>query len=127
MITLLTGVATMYAGVVGAPLYCDTWDTDLAYAETTLPWVAIDVNLYGGWASCGDEILLLGDGWSLLARAWDAGPLSRYYVADFGPSLRIIADVPKHLAPFPGLSSKVTMVNLSRLYAPPVDSGREVW
>lgn len=111
--SVLVGVATVYAGIyVGGPLYCDC-DGTMFYDDGTPPWIALDVGLYGSFADCGDEILLYGDGWRLAARALDAGPLSRYYVADYGPAFPIIADVPEHLTPFRGLSARTRVVNVT--------------
>jgi len=113
MSQVLIGVVTVYATVfIGQPLFCDTGQ-GLVFSEDTEPWVALDVDLYGDWAHCGDKILIRGDGWELEALALDAGPLHEYWIEDW-PDLPIIADVPMHLAPFPGLSAQVTMTNLDR-------------
>jgi len=109
--SILVGVATIYAGIyVGGPLYCDC-DGTLFYDDATPSWVALDVKLYeAGWAKCGDIILLKGDGWAMTAQALDAGPLYKYYIEDL-PDLPIIVDIPTHLAPFEGLSTRVEMIN----------------
>jgi len=109
---IIIGIATMYIGVVGSPLYCDNNGT-VKYCNEGLPWVALPVDKYGEWAECGGEIVLYGDGWSILAQALDAGPLSEYYIEDF-PELMIIADVPRIHSPFKGLSSKARMINVTR-------------
>lgn len=109
--TIIIGIATMYIGVVGSPLYCDN-DGTMKYCNEGLPWVALPVGKYGEWAECGDEIVLHGDDWSIQARALDAGPLSDYYIEDF-PELAIIADVPEIHSPFRGLSSRARMINVT--------------
>lgn len=86
------------------------------------PWIALPVSAYeSGEAECGDLVYLAGvDGygqpWSLMARALDAGPLGRYCVKTSEGCAAIEADVPKFLAPFPGLSARVDrMVNVSAM------------
>lgn len=83
-------------------------------------WVALDVKLYDGWAKCEDEIwLYFPDGGKLESVARDAGPLHKYYIADY-PEKRLLADVPAHLWPYTGktnphpiTSSPVRIVNFS--------------
>ena len=114
-VLVLTGMATVYTADQHAdlPLYCDRghgW----TYAETTTPWVALDVRHYHtGAVRCGDLVMLRFPGGQVLtARALDAGNLERYHVQDHGP---IVADIPEHLAPFDGLSAPVILVNRSAL------------
>jgi len=116
---LLLAVATIYAGLyVGQPLYCGGV-YDLSEME---PWVAQPVSAYeSGEAQCGDLVYLAGvdaagTPWSLMARARDAGPLDRYCVELPEGCAPIMADIPAHLAPFPGLSARVErMVNVSAM------------
>jgi hypothetical protein len=115
-ILLLAIAATRYDHpYVGRPLYCDRGQ-GLVYAETTTPWVALDVTEFkSGRVRCGDPVLVrFQDGTTLRARALDAGNLYDHYIADLPlPSgegrgeggLPIAVDVPTHLAPFPGLSA----------------------
>ena len=113
LIRLLFGIVTIYAGqYVGEPLYCDD-GSGLVYNERTTPWVALSIKEYtSGRVQCGDEILIWGDDWSIVVRALDAGPLHRYYIEDW-PDLPIIGDLPQFIAPFPGLSAKAQMVNVT--------------
>ena len=116
MSLILFGIATIYAGIyVGEPLYCDCNGT-LFYAPETEPWIALDVLLYqDGWARCGDDILLItGGGKRRVYKAYDAGPLYKYHIKDH-PGLPIIGDIPAFLSPFEGLSSKVILINLTRV------------
>lgn len=108
---LMIGVATVYTGPVGNPLYCDRWDTEWMYDEAMMPWVALDVNLYRmGAVECGDPVrLTFEDGRELQARALDAGRFRGHYVEQWGGHRPIVVDVPAHLAPFPGWSAPVQM------------------
>lgn len=114
VIQILIGVATVYgAWHSGQPLYCDGAGVDLIYSESTVPWVAVDVREYeSGRIRCGDELWLrFGNGAELRALALDAGYLRGYYVEQWDAP--IVVDVPMHLAPFPGLSAPVRVVNHS--------------
>lgn len=115
VIRILIGVATVYgAFYAGQPLYCDDGlGEPLIYSESTVPWVAVDVGEYeSGRIRCGDELWLrFGDGSELRALALDAGYLAGYYVEQWGSP--IVVDIPEHLAPFPGLSAPVQVVNHS--------------
>ena len=107
----LVVVATWYAGIyVGGPLYCGG-----TYAPDTAPWVAVDVSDYtSGRVTCGDWLRISDGDTVLLARAMDAGYLSRYYVEDYGPGLRIGVDIPRHLWPWPGMSRVVSVENVTK-------------
>ena len=106
---LIVGVATVYTGPVGNPLYCDRWDTEWMYDEAARPWVALDVSLYrSGLVACGSPVrLVFEDGRVLQARALDAGLFRGHYVEQWGADLPIVVDVPAHLAPFAGWSAPV--------------------
>jgi hypothetical protein len=132
---ILVGIATIYAEpYLGRPLYCDRDGTLLYTLPSSLQerggetsWVALDVRLFQtGQARCGDHLVLFFSpaqrggqerGPTLHALALDAGPFAGYYVADGRTysSSPIVVDVPAHLAPFPGLSSPVRILNLSAL------------
>ena len=117
----LLGMATVYGGpmdadidYVGNPLYCDRGN-DLVYDEQAeIPWVAFDRSEYAsGRIKCGDRVrVLFADGQVLDALALDAGRLYDFYVAE-QPDLPIVVDVPFMFAPFEGLSTVATVVNLS--------------
>ena len=114
-LTLLSGVATIYADpYIGQPLYCDRgqgWIYD-ANAE---PWIALDVNEFtSGRVQCDDTFLIIfANGETLIAQARDAGYLYPYYVEQWQQP--IVFDIPAHLAPFPGLSMPATGINLSAM------------
>lgn len=112
---VITGVITVYAApYIGQPLYCDHGQ-GLVYETGAPPWIALDVRLYqSGRVKCGDEIWLRFPSTyrTLKALALDAGPFEGYYVEDW-PSFPIVADLPAHLSPFPGLSSPVSLFNYS--------------
>jgi len=115
-LAVIVGIATVYAGpYVGGPLYCARPGHQVRYDQSTTPWVAVDVREYeSGRIRCGDELWLrFEDGSELQALALDAGPFQGYYVAEWGEERGIVVDVPAHLAPFPGLSAPVAMVNHS--------------
>lgn len=106
LVLVLVGTATMYAGPARAPLYCDGWDTEWHYDVGTEPWVALDVGLFeSGLVPCGAPVTVWGPGWSLRARALDAGRLAGHYVEEWGADRPIVVDVPEHLAPFEGMSA----------------------
>ncbi len=102
---ILIGVATWYGNpFIGEPLYCDCGlppPHRLVYARSTEPWLAMDPYYYEhGW-NCGDEIwVYFGNSLVLKTALYDAGPLSHYYIEDFGPEVPIVADIPGHLWPF---------------------------
>ena len=104
---VLLGLATAYTATPAAPLFCGG-----TFATTSAPFVALPVAYHGtGW-QCGDLVYLrFADGSTLMARARDAGPLSRYHIAD-APGVPIVVDVPAHWAPF-RLSGGVEMYNVS--------------
>ncbi len=101
-------VATWYAGpYIGQPLYCGG-----VYAETTEPWVALPIQDQS-W-QCGDLVYLsFGNGDALMARALDAGPFGDNCVIMDDSCVPIVVDVPKHLAPFVGLSAPVRLTNIT--------------
>lgn len=110
MPNVLIGVLTVYIGVIGAPLYCDTWDTELMYDPTAFPWIAISVERYEFW-DCGDLVIVYLENDYFFARIYDAGYLTGYYVDD----QPIIGDIPKPFAPFDGLSAPGKIINLTQM------------
>lgn len=112
MTKLALVVATWYAGIyIGGPLYCGgMYETDRA------PWVAVDVGDYeSGRVTCGDWLRITDGDTVVLAQAMDAGYLSRHYVEDYGPDIRIGVDIPWHLWPWGDtLSRVVTVENVTR-------------
>lgn len=110
----LVGVATWYGpGFYGQPLYCGGF-----YQVGTPPWAAVDPGVFQeGW-ECGDELLVrYEDGTDLILRLSDAGPLSNFYIEDFGPDTPIVLDIPKPFwaPPVSIWSAPVRVVNVTRL------------
>jgi len=106
---MVLGVATVYTLAL-QPLYCGG-----IFSTHNTPWLAVDVSQYTTHSiHCGDTMLLTTPHGSLIAQALDAGYLHNYHVDQWG-SRPIIADVPSHLSPFPGLSCPATLLNLSAI------------
>ena len=125
-ILILAGMATAYAAhSPDAPLYCDGHlgpAGTLLFHTVTEPWVALDVSEYtSGRVRCGDDIIVRlptphggRDGThTLRARALDAGPLYPFVIAE--TELPIVVDIPRHQAPFTGLSHPATVINVSAM------------
>jgi hypothetical protein len=100
------GCITWYLAITGSPLYCGgTYDSGDA-------WLAVPVEHYqSGQVHCGDLVALhTGDG-LLYLPARDAGAFGPYCVRD-GPACHdIVADLPRHTFPGPGLSRPAYIVN----------------
>jgi hypothetical protein len=140
---ILAGMATAYvAHTPNAPLWCDGRLPGqpagaLLFDQVLEPWVALDVSEYvSGRARCGDDILLRvtlllpGGGTeihTMRARALDAGPLYPYTVLYWDGQSRtvqgeiaetglpIVVDIPRHHAPFSGLSAPAIVINVSAM------------
>ena len=104
--TLITVALTIYTGPIAAPLYCDTGH-GLTYT-TTATWIAWDFAVHGG--QCGDIIEVIADGQRRTFPALDSGRFGRHCVQTVDGCLPIMADLPQHLAWFPGLSVAVDSV-----------------
>ena len=89
-------VITVYTATLGAPLYCDGWDTDLLYSPMTQPWVAMPAAWYENGGHCGDRVGIKAAGelryFSVLDRI---APGDWYVVQPDGEHLPIGADVPE--------------------------------
>ena len=100
-------------------MYCSTPTRPLTFSTTTPPWVALPVEDYqSGAVQCGDLIhLRFENGATLTARAYDAGPFSRYCVEQpDGSCPSIDLDVPNlHWPAGEDLSAPVEYVNLSQV------------
>lgn len=109
LLATLVGVATWYGpGYYYQPLYCGGF-----YEPGTPPWAAVDVGMFQeGW-ECGDELqITFEDGTELTLRLMDTGPLSNYYIEDFGPDTPIVIDIPEPFWAFPGsYAAPVRVVN----------------
>lgn len=111
------GVITWYGGLAqpefqNQPLYCSTITKPLYYNHETAPWIAMPVSWFEEKKiSCGDLVNIhFPNGAHLHARAWDAGPLEKYYVQDH-PLLPIVADVPWEHWPLETRSSTAYVIN----------------
>lgn len=129
-VLIIIGIATWYGGpaqpeYVGRPLYCG----GIYDERETLPWVALDVAWFeSGAVECGDEIeIRFPDGERVNVRALDAGPFGLYYIEGYRDR-PIIADLPAHLWPLPGLlSAPVALINLTALDAILGESLSDAW
>ena len=112
---VLVGILTTYAGrYVGQPLYCDD-GTGIIYDDSR-PFIALPVTEYtAGPAQCGDIIrVFFSNGETIDAVALDAGPFGDLCVIYGDECIKIIADIPSHLWPYPGeISHEGKLVNLS--------------
>lgn len=107
------GVVTWYALAQygGGPLYCCDRAYEMPISE---PWIAMPVETLGREWECGDEIVVWSRGEGRVLRALDAGPFGRHCVMQpGGECVPIVGDVPEPLAWWPGLSTRVMMVNRS--------------
>ena len=110
------GVLTVYHHpFVGQPLYCDN-GAGMVYNDS-LAFVALPVSEFeAGNVMCGDWVKVTSLGHSFWAQALDAGPLSKYYIEQYGADVPIVADVPAHLWAFdPAISAEGTVFNESAL------------
>ena len=107
MTLLLVGMLTMYAGqYVDQPLRCG------GVYDTTHEWIAVDIDALPGWR-CNDLVrVTVGDDVMLLP-VRDSGPLSLYFIDTPGGLVPIVADLPAHSFPWPGLSVQGTLENLT--------------
>lgn len=118
-IIILVGIVTMYTADTwgGNPLYCARPGNQMYYEQGRDPWVAVPVELYSqGW-QCGDVVQIdFESGERINARAFDAGPLSDFYIWSF-PDLPIVADVPQYFWPYDDwrISAHASITNVSLL------------
>ena len=101
------GVITWYVALVGAALFCGgTYDLDDA-------WLALPVEEFttAGRAQCGDVYAVWMGGELLYLPARDAGGFGSYCVQDGDTCLDIVADIPQHVFPGPGLSIPGYIIN----------------
>jgi hypothetical protein len=79
--------------------------------DTSHQWAAMDIDAIPG-LECGHEIIIWSGGQRYDLEVRDSGPLSKYAVDWPGVGLLpIIADIPQHIAWFPGLSARAMVVN----------------
>ena len=112
-ILILWGAITWYAGpYVGAPLKCGSVDGASPLYDTTHTWIAVDMDKYPEWwcndlmrVTVGEDVMLL----------WvkDNGPLSAYCVYFGDTCIEIVADLPQHAFPWPGLSVRGSVENVT--------------
>jgi hypothetical protein len=105
-------VATVYSSTVGAPLYCDTANTDYSFRPDQSPFLAWPFDVAGG--ECGDTILVIVNEKKYWYKALDSGGFGKHCVVQpDGACARIAVDIPTFFAPFKELSHKVRVVNVS--------------
>ena len=108
----------MYAGsFVGQPLYCSTPQNPLYYSPETTPFIALPVEDYqSGAVRCGAPYhIRFADGSTLTARAYDAGPFSRFCVRQADGSCPSIGvDVPVYWWPVEGISGWVEITPITQ-------------
>jgi len=116
LLATVAGVATNYTADAhyGNPLFCDTWDTELAYNENT-NFVAIPVSWYesGDWSCFDDVIITFEDGTRLYSKALDAGPFGSNFVDIKGELVPIVVDIPSHEWSYKGISARASILNVS--------------
>jgi len=106
---IVIGVVTMYSGAghMDNPLRCGgTYNTGHM-------WIAVDIDALEMW-ECGDEVVIWSGGVQRTFLICDSGRLARHCVMwPDGECYSIGADIPEHVAWFPGLSTRATVVNKS--------------
>ena len=113
VITLLTGCLTYYAEpYVGEPLRCGSVGGASGIYDTTHTWIAVDIDAFPGWY-CGDLVrVTVGDDVMLLP-ILDSGFLNAHCVYYGSTCVPIIGDLPAHAFPWPGLSVRGVIENLT--------------
>ena len=109
---ILWGAITWYAGpYVGGPLKCGSVNGASPLYDTTHEWIAVDMDAYG-W-QCGDLVRVDADGVQVLLRVKDSGPLATFCVWFGDECLEIVGDLPVHAFPWPGLSVRGRVENVT--------------
>ena len=106
MSEIAVGVITWYLAVTGSPLYCG------GEYDPAERWLAVPIEQYqSGEVQCGDLFALWTEEGLRYLPALDAGAFGAYCVRD-GPACHdIVADLPRHVFPGPGLSRPAYIVN----------------
>lgn len=106
-VTLVGAITTYSAGTyAGQPLYCG------GLYEESENFIALPVSLYeSDQVQCGDVVRVTINGVSFWSLAMDAGPFGHLRVDQWNAN--IVADVPEHLWPGPGISASGSVFNLS--------------
>ena len=104
---ILWGAIAWYSGpYVGEPLRCG------GVYDDSHTWLAIDIDRYPEWR-CNDLVrVTVGEDVRLL-RVKDSGPLSAYCVYFGDTCIEIVGDLPAHAFPWPGLSVRGTVENVT--------------
>lgn len=102
----LWGVITFYSAQEGDLLYCG------GVYEQDGRWLALPVEAYqSGLVTCGDVFAVWSGGKILYLSARDAGGFGPYCVMNGEECVDIVADLPKHLFCWQGLSRAGYVVN----------------
>ena len=110
--SIVLTVATVYTGTIGAPLYCDTTNTEYSFHPDQPAFLAWPFDVAGG--ECGDTILVTVNGKKHWYKALDSGHFGKHCVVQpDGTCARIAVDIPMFFAPFEGLSHVAKVVNVS--------------
>ena len=105
-------VATVYTATIGAPLYCDTYNTEYSFHPDQAPFLAWPFDVAGG--QCGDDILVTINDKKYWYKALDSGLFGKHRVIQSdGYCAPIAVDIPEFFAPFDGLSHVARVVNVS--------------
>lgn len=105
---MLIGTITWYAGpYVKQPLRCGG-----VYDETHA-WIAVDLDAYHPEWRCNDLAEVDAGGVRLLLRVLDSGPLSNFCVYFGDTCVPIVGDLPQHAFPWPGLSVRGSVRNVT--------------
>ena len=111
-VLVLVGCITVYSHpYVGGPLRCGSVDGASPIYDDSHEWIAVDIDAYG-W-QCGDLVRIDAEGVQLLLRVKDSGPLSAYCVYFGDTCIEIVGDLPAHAVPWPGLSVRGTVENVT--------------
>ncbi len=113
MTLLLAGMITFYAGqYVGEPLRCGSVDGVSGIYDTTHQWIAVDIDALPAWR-CNDLVRVTVGEDVMLLKVRDSGPLAKYCIRDGDTCTPIVADLPRHAFPWPGLSVLGSMENVT--------------
>lgn len=112
-VMILVGCITVYSHpYIGGPLRCGSVNGASPLYDDSHAWIAVDLDAYPEWR-CNDLVEVDAGGVRLLLRVKDSGPLSLYYVDTGSELVPIVADLPAHAFPWPGLSVMGTIENVT--------------
>ena len=110
---VLIGCITVYhRPYVGGPLRCGSVDGASPVYDDSHEWIAVDIDAYDSWR-CGDLVrVTVGEDVRLL-RVKDSGPLANFCVYFGDTCIEIVGDLPAHAFPWPGLSVRGSVENVT--------------